>query len=229
MSAVRTRLETRYVTARAQHAEALTRLGRPADAVAELEQLVRLYPLDEALVGRLMTALYHSGRQADALAAYAAATSQLADELGVDPGPSLRAVQTAVLRQEVEPLPAPEPATPQERGRRADDAARTPAAAALKPLERLRSPGSELFGREAELERAFELLADPDVRVVTLVGPGGIGKTRMALAIAEQVARDARAPPSYRSRRSRTRTSCWPRSSRCSGSSRSGPGRTWST
>lgn len=192
VTAVRTRLETRFVTVRAEHADALMRGGRPADAVAELEHLVQLYPLDEALIGRLMTALYHSGRQADALATYASATSLLADELGVDPGPLLRSVQEGVLRQELDPLPAPEPAGPVERDRVREAAGTARPGGSPRPLERLRSSGSELFGREAELQRTLDLLADPAVRVVTLVGPGGIGKTRLALAVAEQVAATTR-------------------------------------
>ena len=99
VTALRARLDRRLVTAQAEHADALVALGHAEQAVAELESLVRLHPLDEGVVVRLMTALYHSGRQADALAAYGAATARLAEELGVDPGAQLRHVHEAVLRQ----------------------------------------------------------------------------------------------------------------------------------
>ena len=74
--------------------------GRHAEAVAELEQLVAVHPLREQLWGLLALALYRSSRQGDALAALRRARDHLADELGVDPGPELRALEQAVLRQD---------------------------------------------------------------------------------------------------------------------------------
>jgi DNA-binding SARP family transcriptional activator len=74
--------------------------GRAADLVPELEQLIRSHPFRERLRGLLMLALYRSGRQADALEAYRDARLLLAEELGLEPGPALRELETAILRQD---------------------------------------------------------------------------------------------------------------------------------
>ncbi|MGH3016433.1 MAG: AfsR/SARP family transcriptional regulator, partial [Gaiellaceae bacterium] len=75
-------------------------LGRHAELVSELEALVQAQPLREGPRAQLMLALYRSGRQADALAAYRAARQTLVDELGIDPGPELRELEAAILRQD---------------------------------------------------------------------------------------------------------------------------------
>lgn len=76
-------------------------LGRHLALVPELEEAVDAAPLDERLAGQYMLALYRSGRQADALAAYHRTADRLADELGIDPGPALRATHEAILRQDL--------------------------------------------------------------------------------------------------------------------------------
>ncbi|MDP9133579.1 MAG: AAA family ATPase [Actinomycetota bacterium] len=83
--------------------------GRHAEVAGELEALVREHPLRERLRGQQMLALYRAGRQADALAAYRSAYSALVDGLGIEPSPELRALEAAILRQDV---PAPEPPPP---------------------------------------------------------------------------------------------------------------------
>jgi DNA-binding SARP family transcriptional activator len=80
--------------------EAELALGRHHELVAELEALVRLYPLREHLHGQLMLALYRSGRQADALAAYRAARKVLVDELGIEPSVGLQRLEQAILAQD---------------------------------------------------------------------------------------------------------------------------------
>ncbi|HKT04010.1 MAG TPA: AfsR/SARP family transcriptional regulator, partial [Rugosimonospora sp.] len=75
-------------------------LGRAAAVVPELEALARAHPLQEQIAGLLMRALYHSGRQAEALAAYQRLRHTLAEELGIDPGPALRDLEAAILRQD---------------------------------------------------------------------------------------------------------------------------------
>ena len=78
------------------------RLGRSAELVPALEALVREHPLRERLRGQLMTALYRSGRQAEALETYRDLRRRLAEELGLDPGPAVQELERAILRHEPE-------------------------------------------------------------------------------------------------------------------------------
>ncbi|GHE89946.1 hypothetical protein GCM10017786_22690 [Amycolatopsis deserti] len=75
-------------------------LGRHPELVGELEALVEAHPLRERLRGQLMLALYRTGRQVEALGVYRAARSTLAEELGLEPGPGLRGLEVAILRQD---------------------------------------------------------------------------------------------------------------------------------
>ena len=147
------------VTLLAQDIEA----GRAAARAGELEVLVAEHPLHERLTGLLMRALAAAGRQADALAAYEALRARLADELGIDPGRQLREVHLEVLRGEI--AVAPVQAGP----------ART----------NLRAQLTSFVGRTSEVARVREALAS--YRLVTLVGPGGAGKTRLAAEVAAGV------------------------------------------
>ena len=110
------RLEELRLATLEQRIEADLALGRHAHVVGELEGLVAEHPLREGLRGRVMLALYRSGRQADALEAYHAARRALVDELGLEPSAELQELERAILRQdtslaapETVPLPAPEP------------------------------------------------------------------------------------------------------------------------
>jgi YVTN family beta-propeller protein len=113
------RLQERHAAAIEQRIDADLALGRHADIVPELEGLVAAHPLRERLRAQLMVALYRCGRQADALETYGAARRTLVDELGVEPGPALRDLHAAILRQDPElaPTPAawPRPARPPRR------------------------------------------------------------------------------------------------------------------
>jgi predicted ATPase/DNA-binding SARP family transcriptional activator len=187
------RLDAHRLAAQVDRVDAEIALGRNSRAVPELEQLIRDHPLDEGLVARLMTVLYLAGRQGDALASYASAVRRLSDELGVDPGPHLRQIHSDVLSHQ---LKAPEtvasttvsPAVTRTTVDITDDLPSTGAGAGpAHRFEKLRRPRGPLVGRQRELEQVLELLADPGVRVVTLLGPGGMGKTRLAIAVADAV------------------------------------------
>jgi YVTN family beta-propeller protein len=101
------RLEERRLAALEERIEADRALGRHAELVAELEALVRQYPLRERLRGQLMLALYGSGRQTDALAAYQEGRRELVESAGIEPGPALRQLEQAMLRQDPELAAAP--------------------------------------------------------------------------------------------------------------------------
>ncbi|SEO47659.1 BTAD domain-containing putative transcriptional regulator [Trujillonella endophytica] len=184
------RLEELRLDARELAAELDLRLGRHAEIVDDLRELVRAKPLREGLRASLMLALYRSGRQAEALETYAEGRALLADELGVDPGPPLKDLHGRILRQDAglaapvreptaPPAPAPVP-TPVR-----------PAPPAALPVAPLPVPLTSFVGRAAELDAVTAALAGG--RLVTLVGPGGSGKTRLALEAARR--RPADAPP----------------------------------
>jgi YVTN family beta-propeller protein len=91
------RLEGRRLLALEQRIDADLALGRTSELVSELEALVDEHPLREHFLGQLMLALYRSGRQAEALGAFQAGRHRLVEELGIEPGPSLRVLERAIL------------------------------------------------------------------------------------------------------------------------------------
>jgi predicted ATPase/DNA-binding SARP family transcriptional activator len=133
--------------------------GPASGVLAELAALVEEHPLRERLRVLLVKALYAAGRQADALAAYAQARRYLANEVGLEPGPELRAVEAAVLAQDSALLV-------------------TPTRSAAAPP----APVVALVGRDGDLATLLSALSM--ARLVTLSGPGGIGKTRLAIEVA---------------------------------------------
>ncbi|MGV9928326.1 BTAD domain-containing putative transcriptional regulator [Nocardia rhamnosiphila] len=152
------RLDELRLAAVESRAEALLELGEYAALVGELAPLVAEHPLRERLRAAHLWALYRAGRQGEALAEFTDLRTRLRTELGVDPGPEIVAVHRAILAQD--PLLTPRSAT----------------------ATNLPGQLTELIGR-AEAVCDVRTLVDAH-RLVTLVGPGGVGKTRLAIEVA---------------------------------------------
>jgi predicted ATPase len=160
-SAEAQRLESLRVDALEEQFEAALAIGDHREIVAALEAAVEENPFRERLWGQLMLALYRSGRQPDALDAYRKARRVLSEQVALEPGPELRRLQEAILTHD--PTIAPVPVAPRRRGN-------------------LPAPSTSFVGREEELAQVVELLREH--RLVTLTGPPGVGKSRLALEVA---------------------------------------------
>lgn len=163
----RAQLEGQRLTALEDRAEAALALGRHAMVIGELETLVAEHPFRERLWGQLMLALYRAGRQVDALAAYRHARDTLADELGIEPGPPLEELHRGILQHDLV--------------LRGPDAARLRRVQHNLPVAR-----TSFVGRDRDLDAVEGLLASH--RLVTITGPPGAGKTRLAVEVARRVA-----------------------------------------
>jgi predicted ATPase/DNA-binding SARP family transcriptional activator len=142
--------------------------GRASEILAELEAMVEAEPLRESATALLMAACHDVGRTAEALQAYERLREALADKLGVDPGPQVQQLHLQLLRGERPVTERPRPA-----GGRGST---LPAAL------------TSFLGRDTDLLRLPELLQRE--RLVTLVGPGGAGKTRLAVEAARRAGGD---------------------------------------
>ncbi|MFI7386361.1 AfsR/SARP family transcriptional regulator [Streptomyces sp. NPDC049813] len=221
------RLAEERLTALEERAAARLELGDHTSLVGELTELVSAHPLRERLRALHLRALYAAGRQSEALAGYEELRVRLAEELGVDPGPELTALHTALLRQDprlappagarawpppgapnsswtppagqVSPRtpsdpPTPTPAHPTAPGSPSPvaDAPRSqPGSPSLTrsgdlpaPPGDLPTPLTALIGRDGTVAQVRQLLTS--ARLVTLTGPGGVGKTRLAIAAAAE-------------------------------------------
>ncbi len=161
--AVATRLAHASVEAVADLADAELSLGRADAAAARLTALLAEHPVHERAAALLMDALAAQGRQAEALALYERVRETLADDLGADPGAALRERHLRLLRAE---RPAPD------------------ADAARSGPSNLPAPLTSFIGRDDDLARIDTLLAAG--RLVTVLGPGGAGKTRLAVEAARR-------------------------------------------
>jgi len=165
------RLEELRLGAIEDRIEAELATGSGQRLVAELDELVTANPLRERLSGLLVRALARGGRQADALGAYERLRSRLADELGIDPSEELQAIHLRVLRGEAGPPPAA--ATGAGTARHLPEPP-----AAEEPRTNLRAQITSFVGRDDDIARITGVLGGS--RLVTLTGPGGSGKTRLA-------------------------------------------------
>lgn len=128
------------------------------DVVADLTELAATHPLRERLVARLVLALHHAGRTADAISVYGRTVTRLRDELGVDPGPALRQAHQTVIAEQTPPVPTP---------------------------HRRASAPPRLVGRDEALAEGYRVLASASPWLA-VTGPGGVGKTTFALCLADR-------------------------------------------
>ncbi|MEV0524879.1 BTAD domain-containing putative transcriptional regulator [Streptomyces sp. NPDC050439] len=159
------RWESRRLEARRAGLAAALALGRAEQALPELAALCDDHPLDEPLQALRLRALRDAGRPAQALAAYEGVRRFIADRIGADPGPELRALHEELLRADVPRPPAARTRPPQ------------------RPQGNLRARLTSFVGREGDIEAIRGDLAR--ARLVTLLGPGGAGKTRLSQEAAE--------------------------------------------
>ncbi|WP_266548987.1 BTAD domain-containing putative transcriptional regulator [Streptomyces sp. NBC_01142] len=157
---VATRLDDLRTVAAEDRCDAELRLGRYGEVLADLEAAGAERPLSERVAGLRIRALSAAGRQSDALSVYEAIRKRLGDELGVDPSAELREIHLVLLRGELE----------------------TPAERAEAAPSRLPARLTSFVGRDSELDRLAGQLDHS--RLVTIVGPGGSGKTRLSLEAA---------------------------------------------
>jgi predicted ATPase/DNA-binding SARP family transcriptional activator len=163
------RLDALQVDALEERFDAALALGEHREVGPKLRAALDENPYRERLWGQLMLALYRSGRQADALDAFHEARRVLSEGLGLEAGPELRSLQDAILAQD--PAIAAAPVVPIRRGN-------------------LPAPTTSFVGREAELDAVAALLAEH--RVVTLIGPPGVGKSRTAMEAVRPLQDDVR-------------------------------------
>ena len=198
------RLEELRLAATEDRIEAELALGRGAELAPEAEELATAHPLRERLRGQLMRVLYLAGRQGDALAVYEDTRRVLAERLGVDPSPALAAVHLAILRADPElghpagngslsltpvpaaPLPAGSaPSSPVTASPVPADPVPADPGPAIPRASNLPAQLTSFVGRDDELNRVSKLLGES--RLVILTGPGGTGKTRLAIEAAARL------------------------------------------
>jgi len=161
-------------------ADAWLATGRHAEVITLVQGALTESPFHEGLWRRLMLALYRSGRSADALAAFDRAAAGLRDELGLDPGPELSDMQTAILRRDDSLQQLASVSSESSEPDAAD--ATVPA----RPTVPLPFETTALVGRSDEVAAIGKMFSEDGDRLVTVLGPGGMGKTRVAVEVARE-------------------------------------------
>jgi predicted ATPase/DNA-binding SARP family transcriptional activator len=164
-----TRLEELRLTALESRLEADLLLGRHAEVTGELQALVDTHPYHEGFWALLMRSLQATGRRADALRAYQRLRAVLGEGLGIEPSLALQQLEQTILLEDLQP------------------------AASSAKESNLPIPGTSFVGRSEELRELEALLEDH--RLITMVGEGGSGKTRLATEVARRLAPNARRGP----------------------------------
>jgi predicted ATPase/DNA-binding SARP family transcriptional activator len=178
LAAERARMEEEWLAAVIDGIELDLELGRHGELLGQLDALVIAHPFKERLVELQMLALYRCGRQADALAAFQAARGRFIDELGIEPAQPLRELQEDILKHSAGLSPP---------GETTADAQPLPATPSNGTLP---VPPNRTIGREHDIAEVGERLRAGSVRLLTLTGPGGVGKTRLAVEAARAVQAD---------------------------------------
>ncbi|WP_412539471.1 BTAD domain-containing putative transcriptional regulator [Longispora sp. K20-0274] len=174
-----TRLEESRLTATEERIRLDLALGRHDELVGELFELVAAHPLRERPHAHLMTALYRTGRPAEALEAFRRARAGFVEELGIEPGEELRRLEHAILSAD----PALDPPVP----------ARPVLVVAPAAPRQLPSDTADFVGRSRSTGLAREVLSGagaPAVPVLTITGPGGVGKSALAVHLAHRAVQD---------------------------------------
>ena len=169
------RLDEMRLAATERWIEARLELGEDRELVGDLERLVAVHPLREAFWRQLMLSLYRSGRQAEALRRAADLSRLLREELGLDLSPAARELERRIVADDPS-LRVETPEPPVER----------PAVVA-----RIIDLPTRLVGRDADIDRLTDLVRSE--RLVTLIGPGGVGKTRLARRVGAEYGATGRA------------------------------------
>ena len=155
-------LEEQYLQALELRFEAALLVGRHEESIPELSSLVEKHPFRERLTAHLMLALYRAGRQAEALRAYSILRRRLVDSLGIDPSAEVQYLEERILLQDP--------------------------GLALRPPHNIPTPVSSFIGRRVELGEVTKQVEA--FRLVTLLGVGGVGKTRLAAEAAAEILDD---------------------------------------
>lgn len=162
---VRRGLQAERLAAALDHNDIRLRLGRHGELIPLLTTMLRDHPLDERLASQLMLAQYRCGRQVDALDTFRTLRTRLVDELGVEPGPALRQVHQEILD---------------------GDPGQPPVRIAAEKTNTVPRRATSLVGRDDHLRRVVDTLSGGPL--ITLIGVGGVGKTRLALEAASRSA-----------------------------------------